>query len=288
MLTSQNAVRHNLSSPEGRRATVEEGTAFFIKMQKILQPDLALEIGAREASFSLTMRHLFPNIPVIAYEGSPKAYTFFANKNNYAGKGIRYINSVVADMDGTTKFNVLNQTDDPKGPAGTNGRNSLNDRDYDTRFTYSSLDVESVTGDTVLEKEGSRNATLWIDVEGASKQVLEGLHQSLTQKRIASIYIETESRKIWENQWLCFDVIDCLLSHGYLPIYKDDELNIQGNLIFIREESLRGDLFECLSHELIRRDKMSTRLEKLEAQITSLEENMINVCSLLTKFMQAK
>jgi hypothetical protein len=75
---------------------------------------------------------------------------------------------------------------------------------------------------------------MWIDVEGASEQVLSNSNKTLKQSD--SIFIEVEDFKFWQDQWLAEDVIKFLVSQDFIPIARDYEYEKQNNYIFIKSK----------------------------------------------------
>jgi len=274
MLSYQNMNMFNIATPEGRRATVEIGVNIFMDLQGQIAPDLSMEVGAREAKFSLEMRRLFPKLPIVAVEGSPEAYAYFTEQHDYSSKKIDYLQCVVSDHSGTVDFNIVRERGQNDTQPGTNGRNSLNKRDYSKSvFHYDTIQVISHKGDELLSRYNAHNATIWIDAEGAAKQVLFGLEESLAKHRVASIYIELESKEIWKDQWNCYDIINYLLKYKYTPIYKDSEVEIQGNFIFIRNDLLDGYVIDTISKNIHNYNKIFfERINKLEARFNSIYE----------------
>jgi hypothetical protein len=75
---------------------------------------------------------------------------------------------------------------------------------------------------------------MWIDVEGATEQVLSSSNKTL--KQVDSIFIEVEDFKFWQDQWLAEDVIKFLVSQDFIPIARDYEYEKQNNYIFIKSK----------------------------------------------------
>ena len=73
---------------------------------------------------------------------------------------------------------------------------------------------------------------LWIDVEGASFEVLEGISEII--QKVSFIHIETENQKVWLNQKLKPDMIKLMKENGFILIAEENKEGIgQDNLIFI-------------------------------------------------------
>ena len=74
---------------------------------------------------------------------------------------------------------------------------------------------------------------MWIDVEGASAQVLRGATGILGA--VAVVMIEVESDRRWEGQeWVDHDVVRFFASVGLIPVARDRQSRLQYNIVFAR------------------------------------------------------
>lgn len=221
----------------GRRAP-EGSRLFFVLLQSILRPDLSLEIGAHEATFSQLMRNCYSDLPILACEANPVVFSHYKSQIDFKKHKISYINKAVSDTDGTIKFNILNENN------GISGRSSILERDYSAENIMSKkVTVDSIRGDSLIQSFRANNAALWIDVEGAASIVLSGLQKSLEAKRISSIYIEVETIAYWQEQQLEQHVLETLINYDYIPILCDGEYTYQQNIIFVRKEEISEQFF---------------------------------------------
>ena len=228
-----------------QRDTQKIAMFFFIAIQEFLKPDLCLEIGAHEASFSRLMRANYPAMPfIVACEANPKVYTHMKSTIDFSKEKIVFLNKAVANIDGEVSFTILDENE------GLSGRSSLLDRDYSTEDTVQTekIVVEAVRGDTLVSKFTAQRVALWVDVEGAQHIVLEGLRNSLSEHAITSIFIELEDRRFWDEQNLEHEILDLLLDYGYIPLLCDEEYYNQHNVILIHQDSLTEDFFVLMRH----------------------------------------
>jgi hypothetical protein len=116
--------------------------------------------------------------------------------------------------------------------------------------TYDTVKVSATSLDSFFSPPVSR-CSLWIDVEGASSQVLRGARNVLSVAQ--SLLIEVEDRPIWQDQWLRSDVIKFLAMYGLTPSVRDFEWARQYNILFLRnadiyqktiEEALQSPLLD--------------------------------------------
>lgn len=198
----------------------------FISLQKIIKPDVSIEIGAHAAEFSKEISNFVDK--VYAFEASPYVYESVGTISN-----VNYINKAVSNVDGFIKFEIQ---DDVTNLAANN---SIINRNEDKSYSY--IEVESICLNNHFNDY--KNICLWIDCEGANREVLTGASDVL--QNVSSIFIEVEELEFWKNQWLFKDVNDYLLNKGFVLFARDQEYgNHQYNCIFIKEE-----LKEQLSHE---------------------------------------
>jgi FkbM family methyltransferase len=190
----------------------------FINLQKIIKPDVSIEIGAHEAKFSKAMSNIIED--VWAFEANPHVYDFF-----YPIKNVKYLNKAVSNIDGKIKF-FMQQHE-----SNTVGNNSIIKRNEN--IDYNVIDIESISLNNNFKKY--KNICLWIDCEGASKEVLIGASEIL--KNVSTIFIEVENYQFWENQWLFKDLSEYLNLHDFILFAKDLEYGLnQHNCIFIKKE----------------------------------------------------
>ncbi|MEV4596370.1 FkbM family methyltransferase [Amycolatopsis sp. NPDC049253] len=78
----------------------------------------------------------------------------------------------------------------------------------------------------------------WMDVEGATEQVLTGAGTFLD--RCDLLKIEVEQTPFWQDQWLAADVVKKLGS-GLEPFARDTQTEDQHNVLFARKRFLPAD-----------------------------------------------
>ncbi|MGW2320172.1 FkbM family methyltransferase [Streptomyces sp. NPDC001680] len=113
--------------------------------------------------------------------------------------------------------------------AGRAARASRPVRDRVTSSEYEEVAVPATTLDHEFEGMIGPFA-MWMDVEGAAKDVLSGARRFLDQCDIAKI--EVEERAFWKGQWLVPDVVAEMALHGLEPLARDVEGEGQYNVLF--------------------------------------------------------
>jgi FkbM family methyltransferase len=193
----------------------------FVDIQKILKPQLSIEVGAFDAEFSLMMldKKICENI--YAYEASKDVY----NKFKASLSGIDYTNLAITNYSGTATLEI-----DPDVNASDNGSNGIKNKREVKKYNY--LDVECNSLDNLHTSDETN--CLWIDVEGANKEVLLGAEKLL--ENTDSLFIETETHNYWQEQWLHNDVVNYLAKYN-LTFYKwQKQHTSQYNCIFIKDD----------------------------------------------------
>ena len=194
----------------------------FIRLQDLLLPDYAIEVGAHAAEFSqFIASHL--NISAVAFEANQKVYEKF--KNTFNDSRIKYLNYAISDSDSEVSIMVH---EDPLA-----GNNSIIYRNG-VESMIDEYKVKSYSLDSYFKDITFKSACLWIDVEGANREVLTGAEKTL--ERVSSIFIETEDHEYWKDQWLTSEVVAFLNSKGFDVFAEEFIYDAQRNIIFTRRE----------------------------------------------------
>lgn len=205
----------------------------FLQHVTTVTPPVILEIGAREATFSKHCNLALPKSKIFAFEASPHNYRLYSEEcKSYS---IQYLNYAIGAGDGVGEFFINTVIDGEPVPPDT-GRNSLLPRTGSA--IAESIPVQIITIDHFLAEKGLRGQPLavWIDVEGATGDVLRGMEASL--KHVDSLFVEVEEKRFWEDQWLRSDVEECLGLHGLTAVARDFEYADDGqyNMMFKRNQ----------------------------------------------------
>ena len=232
----------NLGTTEGRKATALALRGLFLTLGKHLQPALVIEAGAHDAGLSARMRRVAPAAKIRAFEANPHNHAKFTKRYDYAEMGVDYRLCAIADRDGPVTFRVLIEENGQARRRDT-GRSSLLARSA-TVSRYEEVTVPALTLDAAGRDVDGRVA-LWVDVEGAAKQVLSGAEAVLARTDL--LMIEVETRPFWDGQWLAADVCAHLLARGLVPVARDFEFPNQFNMLWLSPDALlRPDCMAAL------------------------------------------
>ena len=173
----------------------------------------------------------------MAFEASPVTHGRFAGEN----ETIEYLNLALSDKPGTVSLNIRV---DEQGALRSDGRASLLQR-------TSSVDVAPVripctTLDSFFADHEFQSASLWIDVEGATGQVVTGGKTVLNKASV--LMVEVEDRSFWKGQWLVDQVLFFLHDCGLVPVARDHQSAHQFNVVLVRS-TLMAEVHELISPE---------------------------------------
>jgi FkbM family methyltransferase len=194
----------------------------FAKMQKDLNPDLAIEIGAHAAEFSNFVAKEY-DIKALAFEAGKDTYNLYKDAMHCL---VSYVHCAISDTDGVATFFVKN--------SSTAGYNGIKPEIGGYNAPHETVTCHKL--DTYVKDYDFNNACLWIDVEGASREVLMGATEVL--KKTSSIFMETEDRPHWKDQWLTTDVINYLEGLGFTKVASEQVYKAQQNIIFVKNDLL--------------------------------------------------
>jgi FkbM family methyltransferase len=150
---------------------------------------------------------------------------------------IEVVPKAVTDHSGQVTFFVLEERSDV---GWSKESSSLNRRipEMNPGLTETSTVVECVRLDEFLADTKGRIA-LWIDVEGAASQVIEGFRSIASS--VTVIHVEVENRKIWVGQDTENEVVTTLKEMGFQEIGRSMEWEHQDNIVFVRSELRASD-----------------------------------------------
>lgn len=211
---------------------------YYYELQKIINPNCFFEVGAFEASFSRKMHEIFSFSEIWAFEANPYNFQYYKDLND----DINYLNLAISNTNGTVNFYLQDKNlNDGLEIEKIRGNNSILNRN-DLTISYKDIEVKSTSLDSFIENKNLTDKifSLWIDVEGANKNVLLGFERYI--ENAISILIEVEECEYWQNQWLCNDVCCFLKTKNFIPILRDFEDNQQYNVVFINKKITKNKL----------------------------------------------
>ncbi len=221
----------DLSTAEGRRASVAALRTLFVSLHAFVKPDVVFEIGAREATFAQSVRDHLPDARIFAFEANPHNFARHSTNPRLTEQRVQYLHSAVSDQSGSISF-FLQKRRGKKQISPYSGSNSVLHRlgDVDTE----EIIVPSVRIDEFMEGgKITGSISTWIDVEGAIGMVLESLGDRMGD--VAMIFCEVEEKEFWSGQWTWPIVHRFLTEGGFCAVARDFEFVHQHNVLFLRE-----------------------------------------------------
>lgn len=213
----------------------------YVEIAGILSTQITLEIGAHEATFSQKIKARYGDaVTAFAFEASPA--TFARYKQDVSRHGIKYINAALSNINGSLPFFEYRESNDTDESPLEFSSLYIRDPERTSGAKKSEVSVKSLTGDSFIRSQcpDAKNIALWIDVEGAQQEVLEGFSETFEGKRVSSVFIEVESVPHWPKQkMLATGVIAKMAEMGFSPLLRDTNYSPQQfNIIFIRNDCL--------------------------------------------------
>lgn len=196
--------------------TVKLGTKYlFHRLIKTIKPELVCDIGSMDASDARRFRRLLPYARIIAFEGNPDNIESIRHDENVKKDKIDVQDKVVWNSNGRQKFYIENLSNEKRANDVRRGISSTHIR-TENSLGNKVIEVESVRLDTFIQglENVPESIALWIDVEGAAYEVLEGI--AGVRDKIQLIHVEVETQEFWKGQRLKADVEDLMRSMGFI------------------------------------------------------------------------
>jgi FkbM family methyltransferase len=239
--TLGNAPNYDLRDPAERRRSVRDLERLFFQSVRALRPELFIEAGAKDARSSRRARRHLPDARIVAFEANPYVYERFRGRNAKRSRRVEYLHLALSDTPGEVTFNVRKGAD---GAPLADGRGSIKDL-VEYEHGTEAVTVESTTLDTFFTGWDGGSCAMWIDVEGAAKEVLHGGHELLAKASLIFIEVEDRGQWVWGPAWTAGDVTSYLFDHGLVPVARDYQTRYQYNLLFASTDLLRDHGFRA-------------------------------------------
>lgn len=216
-----------------RRAISNALTETFISILRHVQPHTTCEIGAHEGSFSLAVKRQLPGTIVWAIEASPSVWA--KHNERLTGAGIHHAQLGIGAEAGKAVFSTP-----VKGGAPDSTMGSLLTDTWTSERIVEEIDLEPLDG-FLSTRAAIGPFALWIDVEGAASDVLQGAPETLAQT--SAIYLEVETEARWSGQQTAEQVFQTLARYRLRPFLCDVQRPFQCNVICLHEAVLADVAF---------------------------------------------
>lgn len=193
-------------------------SVLFQMLIRLFKPELICDVGSMDAAAARRFRRLTPRAQVVAFEANPhNAQTMRADARNVRRR-LEILHKVVWNRDGRSRFCVEHLA----RPTGWDPRQAISSTRNRTKGSlgHTSVTVDSVRLDTfvIARPETPKTIALWIDVEGAACEVLEGIEG--IRKCVQLIHVEVETREFWLGQKLKIDVQNLMRDFGFTELAR--------------------------------------------------------------------
>lgn len=201
----------------------------FYALILLVRPSVICDIGSCDGTEAFKFRRLRPSARIVAFEANPHNFARIATDSR--SERIELHAEAASDTDGETTFYVL---ETPPSSPWARGGSSLMRRGPEIKLGLGEepVQVRSLRLDTLLA-EAPQPIALWVDVEGAAAQVIDGL--AGIADRINFMCVELESVPIWDGQETAAAVLDRLSGWGFEVIATTPDSVRQDNFLLVRD-----------------------------------------------------
>lgn len=224
-----------------RGSKMELGTKFlFNLLLKYTKPDLVCDVGAMDGSDALRFQKMLPRSKVVLFEANKHNYNSINHNPVFKKQKIQAFNEIVSNVNGTQYFHMVKMSEIGGTDQHLRGMSSTLLRKEDTE-AVEHIELKSVRLDTKINRMGTfDNIALWIDVEGATYEVLESL--SGVRQQVNLIHAEVETKTVWKGQKLKHEVEQLAADMGYVVIGHGRN-EIQHDIILMNRSYLERSSF---------------------------------------------
>lgn len=208
----------------------------FLELVVSAKTATAFEIGAFEAGFSRGFLEASPDAHAVAFEANPIVHDHFCAV--VTGTGVTYENLAISDRAGTIELNVPVSVNGHQLPV-LSSMSSIFKQKLESA-EYRTVETRAVTLDWwITDNPRPAPYALWVDVEGAQKQMLDGAAKALVDTQL--ILIELENRPIWRGQVDAEEIKALLEQAGFAAVLRDIERPHQFNALFARPAVIEAE-----------------------------------------------
>ena len=200
----------------------------FSKLLDTLKIGFVCDIGSRDGRESLLFRSKLPKASIFAFEANPSNFNGMIKNNKIIDNKIQVFPYAITNFDGKTTFNIYDDK--------TKGTSSL----FDTigKKVQDKIEVQTYRIDNFIHENGYNltNIALWIDVEGAGYEVLEGMQKIVDDVSLINIEVETEQIRIDQKTKRDIDVL--MSAYGFIELGKsfNERKKKFGDILFIKHD----------------------------------------------------
>lgn len=214
----------------------------FNLLVKTLRPELVCDIGSMDGSDARRFRRQLPNARIVAFEANSQNVRSMQEDKGILKDRIEIQHKAVSNHNGNLTFYVENISAGGEIEDVRCGISSIRKR-HGNSLGNRRITVESVRLDTFIQNLDvlPESIALWIDVEGAAYEALEGIEQ--IRERVKVIHVEVETKEFWKGQRLKTDVEALIKSMGF-TILARGRFEEQHDLVLINSRTFLESPFK--------------------------------------------
>ena len=216
---------------------INTASLFYHLLSLLPEKDAFLDVGSLDGREAFAVEERFPKVAPIAFEPNPRNIAVIEDEQQKRHSRIMLETYAIGNENSTVSFYTRNPRESDN--FGASSILKFSETDHDTQFDTTRIEVPLRRLDTLELLAPYTHLALWIDVEGAGYQVLEGI-AAIAQK-VQLVHIEVETRQLFEGQRLANDIITLMRGYGMLLVGSNLDAQMrkaQGDLVFLREDVL--------------------------------------------------
>ena len=218
----------------------------FQYLQKVLgDVNTIVEIGAHYGEDTLRFYHFFPNATIYCFEPDPRNISIIKETITDIKDRIKLYPFAISDKAGTMdfyqayselngklqeKYKYIGDDKYKKLKLNNSGSSSLKKSNRYDLINSQKIKVNTITLDDWFNSENIKNIDfLWIDVQGAEKEVIKGCDAVLNKIKFIQIeYGETS----YEGALSKKETLDMMIDKGFELILDYNPNNLSGDFLF--------------------------------------------------------
>ncbi|WDP89410.1 MAG: FkbM family methyltransferase [Desulfobacter sp.] len=195
---------------------MELGTKFlFNLLLRFIKPSVICDIGSMDGSDALRFKKILPTSQIVIFEANPDNYAQIVGNPFFSNEDISIFNEVVWNENGPKEFFIQEASDQEGKDEHLRGMSSAFPRTLEKE--PAKIQLNGVRVDSKMaEMKVNGSIALWIDVEGASYEVLQSITN--VREQVKLIHAEVENEAFWEGQKTREDVIALADKMGYVML----------------------------------------------------------------------
>jgi FkbM family methyltransferase len=201
----------------------------FFTLLLELPTDGLVEVGAHNADVSKRFVGAKQNARAVAYEAAPMVY------ERVVGQGLperlSMHNCAIGTKSGPVRFFVPR---DPRSHVWASTLKRAGNIDVQ-EFVVPMISLDEA-GRSIASTGKERDLGVWIDVEGSALDVLRS-GESLLKQRVSIAYVEVNDVSAYEGAATSLDIISLFLTHGFIPVARDNQFGDAWNLLVVHEDA---------------------------------------------------